>query len=140
MPHEPRDASRGAPRGRPMRRPRPSVTPSIKPSLASFLTATLRLKRGARGPFRARQEDGSWTGFFGEKVRLAEVTPRDVNAFVQWHDAERARNLPRLPQPQRHWPTLIGRIRHVPPLLGFIADIGGAAAVGYAVGRFLGLW
>jgi hypothetical protein len=40
----------------------------------------------------------------------------------------------------RAWPTLAGRIRHVPPVLGFIADVGGVVVVGAFVGRFFGVW
>jgi hypothetical protein len=41
---------------------------------------------------------------------------------------------------RRRLPSLFGRIRHVPPILGFIADIGGAAVVIAFVGHLVGLW
>lgn len=37
-------------------------------------------------------------------------------------------------------PTLTGRIRHVPPMIGFIADIGGFVLVVGFIGRHLGVW
>ncbi|HEY5054479.1 MAG TPA: hypothetical protein VII45_13845 [Solirubrobacterales bacterium] len=37
-------------------------------------------------------------------------------------------------------PTLTGRIRHVPPVLGFIADIGGTIAVIVVLGHLVGAW
>ena len=56
---------------------------------------------------------------------------------------------PKRPSPQaeaedtgaeRRWPTLVGRIRHVPAVIGTIADIGGAIAVIYGAGRLVGFW
>jgi len=42
--------------------------------------------------------------------------------------------------PKLKLPTVIGRIRHVPPVIGFIADVGGFAVVVLFLGRFAGLW
>jgi hypothetical protein len=47
---------------------------------------------------------------------------------------------PERTQPSHHVPTLIGRIKHVPPVIGFIADLGGATVVILAVGRLVGIW
>jgi len=38
------------------------------------------------------------------------------------------------------WPTVIGRIRHVPPVIGFIADVGGFVVVVLFLGRVVGVW
>jgi hypothetical protein len=43
-------------------------------------------------------------------------------------------------KPKLKLPTVTGRIRHVPPLIGFIADIGGCAVVIGFAGHFVGLW
>lgn len=37
-------------------------------------------------------------------------------------------------------PTLAGRIRHVPPVIGFIADMGSFVVVVGFVGHFIGVW
>lgn len=37
-----------------------------------------------RWVFESRGEDGRITGFFGDRIRLAEVTPRHVAEFVGW--------------------------------------------------------
>ena len=42
--------------------------------------------------------------------------------------------------PKHKLPTITGRIRHVPPVIGFIADLGGAIAVGGFIGHLAGLW
>ena len=43
--------------------------------------------------------------------------------------------------PKHKLPTIItGRIRHVPPAIGFVADLGGFAAVIGFVGRLAGFW
>lgn len=44
------------------------------------------------------------------------------------------------PAKRRRRPTLIGRIGHVPPALGLIADLGGTFAVGVLLGHLIGLW
>jgi hypothetical protein len=43
-------------------------------------------------------------------------------------------------KPKLKLPTVAGRIRHVPPLIGFIADIGGFVVVVLFVGRVASLW
>lgn len=37
-------------------------------------------------------------------------------------------------------PTVAGRIRHVPPVIGFIADVGGIAVAIAFAGHFVGFW
>ncbi len=51
---------------------------------------------------------------------------------------EEAKN--REAKPNLKLPTLTGRIRHVPPVIGFIADIGGFVLVVGFIGRLLGVW
>ena len=41
---------------------------------------------------------------------------------------------------RRRLPTLFGRIRHIPPILAFIADLAGAIVAIAFAGRFAGLW
>lgn len=63
-------------------------------------------------------------------------------------EANEARSKPKLkakwrPPPQkqkRRWPTLVGRVRHVPPFIGFIADAGGFVVVVAFIGRLIGVW
>ena len=43
-------------------------------------------------------------------------------------------------RPGLRLPTLAGRIRHVPPLIGFVADLGGCTVVVLFLGRAVGLW
>ncbi len=38
------------------------------------------------------------------------------------------------------WPTLVGRLRHVPRGIGMIADLGGAVVVVAGLGKFVGVW
>lgn len=41
----------------------------------------------------------------------------------------------------RRWPpTLFGRIRHVPPILAFVADLAGTIVALVFAGHFVGLW
>lgn len=41
----------------------------------------------------------------------------------------------------RYWPTIIfGRFRHVPPVIGFVADLGGFVTVVAFVGRMAHFW
>lgn len=53
------------------------------------------------------------------------------------------RRSPRTLRSQRslcHWPTVIGRIRHIPPVIGFVADVGGFVVVIVFVARAFGVW
>jgi hypothetical protein len=43
-------------------------------------------------------------------------------------------------KPKLKLPTVAGRIRHVPPLIGFIADVGGFVVVVLFFGRVANLW
>jgi hypothetical protein len=45
-----------------------------------------------------------------------------------------------VPNWKRRLPTVFGRVRHVPPLIGFIADVGGTVAVIVFAGHVVGFW
>lgn len=64
----------------------------------------------------------------GLEVMLEEVEKNDAKTQ-------------RKPHPHGgRWPTLVGRVRHVPPVIGFIADIGGFVLVVGFIGRLLDVW
>jgi hypothetical protein len=83
-----------------------------------------------------------WVGFSADardddlQIEILRLIPSQVAGLemrLEEAEARPARSSWRLP-------TLIGRIRHVPPVLGFIADLAGTVVVGVFLGHKLGLW
>lgn len=64
----------------------------------------------------------------GLEVRLEEAEAVESSRPAQWEPKARG------------WPTVIGRIRHVPPVIGLVADLGGFVVVVGFVGRLVGVW
>lgn len=69
--------------------------------------------------------------------QVLEMIPSQLGALEMRLKEAEARVL----RPGRYWPTIIfGRFRHVPPLIGLVADLGGFVAVVAFVGRMAHLW
>jgi len=69
--------------------------------------------------------------------QVLEMMPSQLGALEMRLEEEEAEGH----RPSRYWPTIIfGRFRRVPPLIGFVADLGGFAAVVAFVGRMAHAW
>lgn len=74
----------------------------------------------------------------GLQIKLEEAKERTKTAKPEAKAA--TTHQPRSAE-SRHWPTVFtGRIRHVPPFIGFVADVGGFVVVVGFFGRVAGVW
>lgn len=78
---------------------------------------------------------------------ILRAIPSALGALdIQLKEAEEKEARPKLSSKlessRSEWalPTFVGRFRHVPPVIGFVADVGGFVLVVGFVGRFAGLW
>jgi hypothetical protein len=83
---------------------------------------------------------GGGDGLDFQRAILDRIPSQLAGLEMKLEEAEKADGGVGVPKRKRRLPTVVGRIRHVPPLIGFIADVGGFVVVVIFVGRFAGIW
>jgi hypothetical protein len=80
-------------------------------------------------------------GLSFQRSILERIPSQIAGLEVKLEEAEAEAPEKARPPRERKLPALlVGRIRHVPPVIGFVADVGGCAVVVLFLGHVVGVW